>query len=101
MTITPENAATWRDLADRLTDDQLARIERMEAMTSPFTADETAVILLRAARECIESDDDDELREPTRPCSIPGWQSSKRATNKTARQRNAPDDIHVGGVFVS
>lgn len=67
---TPENVTTWRDLAEQLTDDQLARIERMETMPSPFTPDQTAAALLRAAREFI-ADADGELVAPPRPCGIP------------------------------
>jgi len=68
-------AATRRDLADQLTDDQLARIEHMETTPSPFNADETAVILLRAARECIADTGEDTLADAAivgvRPCGIP------------------------------
>jgi hypothetical protein len=71
-----DDAATWRDLADQLTDDQLARIEHMEATPSPFNADETKAILLRAGRECIADTGDGaltdaEMAAPPRPCGIP------------------------------
>ena len=37
MSMTPENAATWRALADQLTQEQVANLERRERDLTPWT----------------------------------------------------------------
>lgn len=46
---TPDAASTWRDLADQLTPEQVARLGELEAR-STLGASDTRASLLRAAR---------------------------------------------------
>jgi hypothetical protein len=45
--MTPENAATWRDIADQLTPEQIAGLERSERDLTPWTPS----VLLSVARQ--------------------------------------------------
>ena len=72
--MTPENAATWRDIADQLTPEQIAGLERSERDLTPWTSSVLLSVARQQATENLLAIINADVPLPAGVASVDDWQ---------------------------